>query len=53
MDSEGVVSEEISVEGADKGKNIITPNLALNEKEGYGLILAFGSDGLNLMRFEL
>ena len=53
LDQEGIVSEIITVEGTEEGKNLLTPNLALNEKEGYGLILAFGSDGLKLMRFPI
>ena len=53
LDQEGIVFEIISVEGAEEGKNLLTPNLALNEKEGYGLILAFGNDGLKLMRFPV
>ena len=53
LDEEGIVKEIITVEGAEEGKNLLTPNLALNEKEGYGLILAFGSDGLKLMRFAI
>lgn len=53
MDEEGILSEIITVESAEEGKNLLTPNLALNEKEGYGLILAFGSDGLKLMSFSI
>ena len=53
LDQEGIVSEIIFVEGADQDRNLLTPNLALNEKEGYGLILAFGNDGLKLMRFTI